>query len=117
MENESYTLAEIVMAEKMKEKFDITENDELIGLNIYAAQTKFPEYREKFEIFMNEDSEFELTQEIVTILGQTLMKFDTDEFKNDRLMLTAAIQKKMRDKLICYEQSLFHNVAYVYTES
>ena len=45
MTNESYTLAEIVMAEKVKEKFDVTENDELIGLNIYAAQKKFPEYR------------------------------------------------------------------------
>jgi hypothetical protein len=49
---------------------------------------------------MEEDNEFELTQGIVSILGQTLMKFETDEFKNDRLMLTAAIQKKMRDKLI-----------------
>jgi len=117
MENESFTLAEIVMAEKLKEKFEITENDELIGLNIYAAQTKFPEYREKFDIFMNDDSEFQITQDIVKILGETLMKFDTDEFKNDRLMLTAAIQKKMRDKLIPYEQTLFHNVAYVYTES
>ena len=37
MENESYTLSEIVMAEKMKEKFDVTENDQIIGLNIYAA--------------------------------------------------------------------------------
>lgn len=45
MTNESYTLAEIVMAEKVKEKFEVTENDELIGLNIYAAQKKFPEYR------------------------------------------------------------------------
>lgn len=45
------------------------------------------------------------------------MSFDTDEFKNDRLILTAAIMKKMRDKEISYDQNLFHNVAYVYTES
>lgn len=37
MQNESFTLAEIVMSEKLKEKFEVTENDELIGLNIYAA--------------------------------------------------------------------------------
>jgi hypothetical protein len=49
------------MSEKMKEKFDITENDELIGLNIYAAQTKFPDYKEKFDIFMDDESEFKLT--------------------------------------------------------
>jgi hypothetical protein len=37
MENESFTLSEIVMAEKMKEKFEVTENDEIISLNIFAA--------------------------------------------------------------------------------
>lgn len=37
MENESYTLSEIVMAEKMKEKFEVTQNDEIIELNIYAS--------------------------------------------------------------------------------
>lgn len=36
MINKCYELAEIVMAEKVKEKFPITENDEIIGLNIYA---------------------------------------------------------------------------------
>ena len=59
-------------------------------MNIYAAQTKFPEYKEKFDLFINEE-EFEVSQKIMTILGKTLMKFDTDEFKNDRLMLTAQI--------------------------
>jgi len=41
MSNKSYELSEIVMAEKLKEKFSETVNDELIGLNIYAAQGKF----------------------------------------------------------------------------
>ena len=45
MDNKCYELSEIVMAEKLKEKFSNTVNDELIGLNIYAAQTKFDEYR------------------------------------------------------------------------
>jgi hypothetical protein len=45
------------------------------------------------------------------------MNFDTDEFKNDRLMLTEQITKKMRDKLITYDGTLFHNIVYVYTES
>ena len=115
MINESYTLAEIVMAEKVKEKFDVTENDEIIGLNIYAAQKKFPEYRQKFNMFI--EDEFEFTQDISTELGKTLMNFDSDEFKNDRLMLTEQITKKMRDKLVSYDGSLFHNIVYVYTES
>ena len=33
----AYTLSEIVMAEKLKEKFAVTINDELIGLNVYSA--------------------------------------------------------------------------------
>jgi len=37
---------------------------------------------------MNEE-QFEVSQRTMTILGETLMKFDTDEFKNDRLALTA----------------------------
>lgn len=37
MQHENFELAEIVMAEKLKEKFTQTVNDELIGLNIYAA--------------------------------------------------------------------------------
>ena len=37
MRNKCYELSEIVMAEKIKEKFDKTVNDEVIGLNIYAA--------------------------------------------------------------------------------
>lgn len=45
------------------------------------------------------------------------MNFDTDEFKNDRLTMTQKITKKMRDKVIPYEATLFHNILYVYTES
>jgi hypothetical protein len=63
------------------------------------------------------EDEFEFTQDISTELGKTLMNFDSDEFKNDRLMLTEQITKKMRDKLVSYDGSLFHNIVYVYTES
>ncbi len=50
MKNKCYELSEIVMAEKIKEKFDKTVNDEIIGPNIYAAQNKFNEYKGQFEI-------------------------------------------------------------------
>lgn len=45
------------------------------------------------------------------------MKFDTDQFKNDRLMLTERITRKMRKLLIPYDADLFHNIMYVYCES
>jgi hypothetical protein len=56
MQNESFALAEIVMAEKIKEKFEVTVNDEVIALNIYAAQKKFPEYKQKFDLFMDDEN-------------------------------------------------------------
>lgn len=37
MKHKAFTLAEIVMAEKLKEKFDINISDELIGLNVFSA--------------------------------------------------------------------------------
>lgn len=37
MVHKNYTLAEIVMAEKLKERFAIAVDDELTGLHVYAA--------------------------------------------------------------------------------
>ena len=55
------------MLEKLKEKFTITVNDELMCLDIYAMQKKFPFYQEKFDLFFNENNEdpdFILTKDI-----------------------------------------------------
>jgi len=53
------------MQEKLKEKFEISINDELISLNIYSAQLKFPEFKEKYLMLIeeeNKDEEFILNQ-------------------------------------------------------
>lgn len=105
MDNESFTLSEIVMSEKLKEKFSVTVNDEIIGLNIFAAQKKMAEYREKFDI-LNGDAEgieVKFDHSIASQMGKTLMKFDTDEFKNERLMMAEKIVKRMRNELIKYD--------------
>lgn len=59
MINKCFELAEIVMAEKVKEKFPITENDEIIGLNIYAQQDKMSEYKEKFDILIGDANAYQ----------------------------------------------------------
>mmetsp|Transcript_27436 Transcript_27436/g.41712 ORF Transcript_27436/g.41712 Transcript_27436/m.41712 type:complete len:307 (-) Transcript_27436:463-1383(-) len=81
----NYTLAEIVMEEKLKEKFDVNFNDELIALNIFSSQHKWDEYMEKFDLFMDEKSPFEFNSDLSETLGSTLMEFSTEEFKNNRL--------------------------------
>lgn len=118
MENKSYELSEIVMAEKLKEKFgETTVNDELIGLNIYAAQKKFTEFRHKFDLFISDESEFEFNNKIASELGNTLKQFDTDEYKNDRLQMTEKIVKRIKQKELCFDSVLFQNAMFVYTES
>jgi len=54
------------MAEKVKERFAQSVKDELTGLHVYAAQKKWAEYREKFDIFFDEslDEEFRLNYDI-----------------------------------------------------
>ena len=97
MRHKNYTLAEIVMAEKVKERFALTVKDELTGLHVYAAQKKWAEYKEKFEIFFNDslDEEFRLNYDISQTLGQTLMNFDEDEFKNERLMMSEKLVRRL----------------------
>ena len=94
MESKMFQLAEIVMAEKLKEKFEVTVTDEIINLNIYSSQKKIEEYKEKFELFFSD--EFEFTKDITIHLGKTLMAFDTEEYKNQRLMLSDKLNKKMQ---------------------
>ena len=114
MESKMYQLAEIVMSEKIKEKFEVTTNDELISLNIYSSQRKFEEYREKFELFLDE---LDFNQEISVVLGKTLMIFDTEEFKNSRLMLSERLSKMMSKSMTEYDGELLHSLMYVYTEA
>lgn len=117
MKHKAFVLAEIVMDEKLKEKFDINIADELIGLNVFSAQKKFDMYKEKFDILIDKESEFDFNQQLSQQLGSTLMTFDTDEFKNDRLRLSDQIRKRMEDDAIQYTGQLFHDMIYVYTES
>lgn len=64
MHHRCYELAEIVMAEKVKEKFPESIKDEILGLNIFSAQVKFDEYKEKFDILIDDDSKYEFNEYI-----------------------------------------------------
>lgn len=50
-------------------------------------------------------------------MGNTLTHFEDEKYKNERLMLTERLMKKMNENYIHYDASLFHNVMYVLTES
>lgn len=117
MTNESYTLAEIVMAEKSKEKFATTVNDELLAINIYAAQKKMDQYLEKFNVFFEGSEEFKADSDVVRVLAKTLVNFEEDKHKNDRLMLATKLQRQMRNTLVKFDGDVLHSLVYVFSES
>lgn len=40
----AYALCQVIYSEKMREKFEMTIEDHLTGMEIYAVQRKLPEY-------------------------------------------------------------------------
>lgn len=116
VQNESYALSEIVMAEKLKEKFVVTAEDELIAVKIYAAQKKMEEYLEKFNLFFDDDG-FKVDDDSVKVLSSTLVKFEDDKHKNDRLMLASKLQRHMRNELLPFDGDVLHDLVYVFAES
>lgn len=40
----AYALCQVIYSEKMREKFNMTIEDHITGLEIYAVQKKLPEY-------------------------------------------------------------------------
>lgn len=114
IEAKQYQSAEIVMAEKVKEKFESTINDELIGINVYSAQKKIDEYKEKFNLLYESP---ELSRETCEVLASSLLAFEEDKFKNDRLMMAEGLQKKMSDNLIHFSPEVMHSLVYIMAES
>ena len=45
---QAYGLAQIVYSEKMREKFEQTTEDQLVGLEIFASQRKIEEFTELY---------------------------------------------------------------------
>ncbi len=107
------------MTELLKEKFEPTLEDELIALNIYAAQKKITDYKQKFNLFFSDQGEagFDLNQNVSVQLSKSLMEFHTDEFKNDRLMMAEKLNRKMQQNLLVYEGEVLHNIIFIYAES
>ncbi len=48
IKQQAYSLAQIVYSEKMREKFDLSIDDQLIGLEIFASQRKIDEFTELY---------------------------------------------------------------------
>ena len=52
------------MSEKQKEKFPMTEHDEIVMMNIYSFQQDFENYKEKFHFFLDDECPWPFTASI-----------------------------------------------------
>ena len=78
------------------------------------------EYSEKFNVFFDESldqNEFGINKEIADQLCKTLLIFEGDVFKNDRLMLTQKLSRHLTDNMIKFNGDVLHTIIYVLAES
>lgn len=100
----------------MREKFEANIQDQLTGLEIFAVQKKIGDYVEKFKELVNSD-QWKFDQTIAEELGRTLMYFDGENEKQQRLDLTELLQNRIMVNGITFSAKLFDSLVYVYTES
>mmetsp|Transcript_4313 Transcript_4313/g.7289 ORF Transcript_4313/g.7289 Transcript_4313/m.7289 type:complete len:464 (-) Transcript_4313:184-1575(-) len=117
LEAKSFQLSEIVMNEMLKEKFEITEADQIVAMRIYASQKKLEEFTAKFNLFIDRNGTYEFSAEVAKELGNNLMMFKSDQYKSKRLVMATKIFNRMSEDLMVVEGELLHILAYVFTES
>ncbi|CDW78620.1 UNKNOWN [Stylonychia lemnae] len=118
IERQSYTLAQIVYSEKMREKFDITTNDNLIGLQIFANQKKLEEFTDLYQKLMGDkDGKYKFDESVCEQICLNLMHFDSDKEKMIRLDMTEKLMKKVYGESITITGKLFDSAVYIFTES
>ena len=95
----------------------MTIKDHLIGMEIFAAQKKLPEYEERFSEIVSGDIE-PVSQFIAEELGRTLMLFSKEETaKNNVNELAHRLQSVIGEQKLMMTEQLFDSLIYIFTES
>jgi len=113
----AYPLSEVIYLEKQKEKMERQINDVLIGLEIYGPQKKIDEYRELFNEITMENGKYEVNRYVCEQIGHSLMAFNSEEDKANRLDMAGTLQTLIRNKEITMSSKLFDSLVFVFTES
>lgn len=79
LKKEAYQLCQVIYGEKMREKFEVTIADRVIGMQIFSAQKKIDDYREIFDELVRPNSRFQLDNYIAEEISRTLLRFQSDE--------------------------------------
>lgn len=114
----AYTLMEVIYSEKLKEKYDMTADDHMMGLEIYAVQKKMAEYSTKFRSILTESIEgISLDAHTCEELSRTLAYFDSNEFSSARAEMTEDLEREITFKRIPMTGKTFESLIYVFSES
>jgi len=135
----AYALAQIVYGEKMREKFEPSVGDQLIGLEIFGSQRKIEDFSELFNKLLAEaptnptpakqaaageasavvaePEQGKLTQDTCEQIAKNLMYFDSDKEKNRRLEMAERLFRRVIDANISLSARLFDSLIFVFTES
>lgn len=118
LEREAYPLAQIIYGEKTREKsYKETLDDEITGMIIFSAQNNMPDYREKYYNLMDDESQYRMTESIAEAVGNTLVKFNLDEQRNERIVMAEKLEKNMFLNRIFMTAKTLHNLCFIYTEA
>lgn len=121
----------------MREKFEASDDDQLIGLEIFASQKKIDEFSDLYNKLLAEapatptpataapakEGEVaapvkqKLTQEICEQIAKNLMFFDSDKEKQRRLEMAERLFRRVIDANISFSGKLFDSLVFVFTES
>lgn len=118
IEKQAYSLAQIVYSEKMREKFDLTIEDQLTGLQIFASQKKIDEFSDLYtKLLGDKDVNVQLNQAVCESIAGNLMEFDSDKEKHRRLEMAERLVKRILSQSIVLSGKLFDSIIFTYTES
>jgi hypothetical protein len=68
----------VIFSEKIREKYDMTITDQIVGLEIFAAQRNLDEYEQRFNEILRAEK-YPVDQKVAEELGRTLMMFDSED--------------------------------------
>ena len=117
-----FALAQVVYSEKMREKFEVTTSDNILGMRIFAAQKNLTEFTDIFnKVIIAAEQEGENAQKLdlnmCENIAQDLMEFDTEKEKMTRLDMTQKLNKRVINFDVELSGKLLDSLAYIYTES
>lgn len=111
----AHSLAQIVYAEKQREKFDITLSDQMTGLEIFSAQGNINEFSEIFTKVITDEGDF--SNEDFEQLVKNISTFSNEKDKPRRLEMAYKTFRKVFESGSVFGPVVFDRLVFMFTEA